>query len=300
MTEHVHFIPVGFDFERLIFPISKGELEADRVLLFHTEENEEESEARELVENMVGRLKDSFEMIDVDVDVENLHIEDLYDYEGLYPRAYGQIMAELEKGSEVHVNISSMPRSVAFAFATAADSIIAEKKEFRDNLHTYYVAPEKYLVLDILETLNEELKFLKGEYSESEDLKLYDRISKIENQLEEINRKGVTEGAKTMPNGNLYVEFPASPSRSLEEFEGELLRFLNNAGTMRSTSELAEKFADYLNEEFDESFRGRVQYYVRSLDEDGYIEREKQGNRYETRLSVMGKLWAETHTERKV
>ena len=33
MTERVHFIPVGFDFDRLIYPISKGQLEADRVVL---------------------------------------------------------------------------------------------------------------------------------------------------------------------------------------------------------------------------------------------------------------------------
>jgi len=33
MSDRVHFIPVGFDFDRLIRPISKGEMEADRVVL---------------------------------------------------------------------------------------------------------------------------------------------------------------------------------------------------------------------------------------------------------------------------
>ena len=33
MTERVHIIPVGFDFERLIYPISQGQMEADRVVL---------------------------------------------------------------------------------------------------------------------------------------------------------------------------------------------------------------------------------------------------------------------------
>lgn len=299
MDEHVHFIPVGFDFERLIFPISKGDLEADRVILFQTKKDSKENSARELAGNMIERLEDSFGLIDVSVEIRNFDVDELYDYEGLYPEAYEQILDELEMESEVYLNISSMPRTVAFAFATAADSIVAEEPDYRDKLHTYYVAPENYLVLEMIETLEGNLEFLRELYAESENFDLYHRIEESESLLKDIRKNGVTRGAEEMPDGRLYVEFPASPGGGLEGFEGELMVFLHESGPMDSTSKLAESFADYLGEEFDESFRGRVQYYARSLDEDGYIERIRRGNRFETRLSTMGEMWAKIRSKSK-
>lgn len=296
MDEHVHFIPVGFDFERLIFPISKGDMEADRVILFQTKGDSEENRARELAGGMIDRLEDSFGLVDVSVELRNFNIDKLYDYEGLYPEAYEQILDELDSGSEVYVNISSMPRTVAFAFATAADSIVTEEPDYRDKLHTYYVAPEDYLVLEMIEALERNVEFLRELYAESENFDLYHRIEESESLLKDIRRNGVTRGAEEMPDGRLYVEFPASPGGDLEGFEGELLVFLYKSGPMDSTSKLAEGFADYLGEQFDESFRGRVQYYVRSLDEDGYIERIRRGNRFETRLSTLGEMWAKIHS----
>lgn len=297
MSEHVHFIPVGFDFERLIFPISKGNMDADRVILFQTKEDSEENRARELAGKMIERLEDSFELIDVSVELRNFDVDELYDYEGLYPEAYEQILDELESRSEVYVNISSMPRTVAFAFATAADSIVAEEPDYRDKLHTYYVAPEDYLVLEMIETLEDNLEFMRDLYAESENFDLYHRIEESESLLKDIRRNGVTRGAEEMPNGQLHVEFPAPPAGNLEGFESELLVFLYESGPMDSTSELAKGFADYLGEQFDESFRGRVQYYARSLDEEGYIKRIRQGNRFETRLSTMGEMWAKIHSK---
>jgi hypothetical protein len=294
MTERVHFIPVGFDFHRLIYPISKGDLEADRVILFDTDTKGEDSREAELAGNMVRRLAESFELIDVDVRREKVAYEELYSYEELYPDAHDYLWGELQQGNEVYVNISSMPRTVAFAFATAADSLIAEKDaKYRERIHTYYAAPNEYLVLDLIEEIDEQIHFLE----QLEDLRASDRLHNLRDFREKINRVGVTEGVRELDDGKIYTEFPASPGRELQPFEQDILVFLYRQGAMSSTSQLAEELAKYVGEEYDDSFRSRVQYNASNLDERGYVDRDEKGNRHETSLSTMGLMWVKTHRE---
>ncbi|RJT03845.1 DUF6293 family protein [Halococcus sp. IIIV-5B] len=301
MTERVHFIPVGFDFERLIFPISKGQMEADRVVLITNagDLDEELNEAAKLAGNMTQRLEESFELIDVEVEQKPIETDKMFEYETLYPMAYEYILDELERGNEVFVNISSMPRTVAFAFATAADSIITEYQEeieeIRDSLHTYYVSPENYLVQEMMEVLEDTSEFLK----QYEDLRAHNIISDIQQLLDRINKRGVTEGARSL-NGQMYVEFPSSPRSSVDDFERTILDFLFEGDTVASTSALAEELAQVLNEEYNESFRSRVQYNVSKLDEKGYVDREWVGNRLETELSTMGRMWVKTHDNPRI
>lgn len=301
MTERVHFIPVGFDFQRLIYPISQGELEADRaVLITHEGEPDDEAEdkAAELGSNMTKELAKAFKMIDVTVDIEPVDIELLHAYERLYPKAYEYIHDELAKDNEVYVNISSMPRTIAFAFATAADSIITEYQSevegIRDRLHTYYVAPEEYLVLRMIEVL-ENTRNTLDELKQYEDLSVHQQYEEVNDLLTRIDDSGVTEGAKEVDDGQMYVEFPSSPGSNVEEFEQTILYYLEGKGWLQSTSALAEQLADHQRMEYDKSFRSRVQYNVSKLDEKGYIDREKQGNRLELKLSTMGRMWVETH-----
>ncbi|NKE37911.1 MarR family transcriptional regulator [Natronococcus sp. JC468] len=302
MSDRVHFIPVGFDFERLIFPISKGELDADRVVLITNRDPEDSEEtststAAQLAINMSDRLETSFDMIDIEARVESIDRETLYDYETLYTMAYRMFLDELEAGNEVFVNISSMPRTTAFAFATAADSLIAEDHEgldgLRNRLHTYYVAPEDYLVLEMLETLEDEAEFL-NELKEYEDIRVHGHYEKVKDLLKRVYSSGVTEGARDL-NGQMHVEFPSSPGSDVKDFEATILKFLIDRGAFQSTSELAEQLAEETEEEYDESFRSRVQYNVGKLEGKGYVNREEAGNRLETSLSTMGRMWAKTH-----
>ncbi|MDB9247922.1 DUF6293 family protein [Halorubrum ezzemoulense] len=302
MTERVHIIPVGFDFERLIYPISQGQMEADRVVLITHEgdpDDEATNKAAELASNMTRRLEDSFKLIDIEVERESVDIEDMFDYETLYPMAYDYILNELKAENEVFVNIASMPRTVAFAFATAADSIIAEfhedMGEIRDRLHTYYVSPEEYLVHRMMEVLENAADTL-DELKQYEDLTVHSQYEEIVQLLDRINESGVTEGARDL-DGQMYVEFPSSPGSNVEDFEQTILNFLSGRDPISSTSALAEQLAEETGEEYDESFRSRVQYNVSKLDEKGYVDRKRVGNRLETQLSTMGRMWVKTHPE---
>lgn len=300
MPNRVHFIPVGFDFDRLIFPISKGDLNADKVVLVTHQEDENESNenhAAILAANMANRLAESFELIDVAIEWVRLQRETLYDYEELYPLAFRMIRDELESGNEIYLNISSMPRPVAFAFATAADSLISENPdkagEIRNRVHTYYVSPEKYLVLEMIKELREERDFLTS-LAGDEDIRVHNRLQSITNLINSIEERGVTRGASVL-NDKMFIEFPASPGGAISEFESELLRYLAVFGPEPSTSSLAEGFSEEEGIEYNSSFRSRVQYNANSLEEKGYINRDKIGNRLETSLSTMGRMWVETH-----
>lgn len=300
MADQVHFIPVGFDFDRLIRPIAKGEMGADRVVIF-THEGEPQSDpvdlAAKLATDMTRELEKMFDLIGTEVDIEGIDIDSMYQYETLYPLAHRHILDEIEAGNEVFVNISSMPRTVAFAFATAADSLITEKQEeiedIRDRLHTYYVAPERYLVLDMINALEDAAQAF-DQLKEYEDLRVHQNYEEIRNILDRVYESGVTEGARDL-DGNMFVEFPSSPASNIEGFEETVLRYLKRKGTFESTSDLAEKLAEEENEEYNESFRSRVQYNVTNLDRKGYVSRTDRGNRLETKLSTMGRMWVQTH-----
>lgn len=300
MREIVHIIPVGFDFQRLIQPITQGNLEADRIQLLHStrESSEEEAgdeEAQELAGRMVERLQETFSTI-LGKTVETRSVSDIFEFEVAYSLAYDMIEKEVEEGNEVWVNISSMPRTVAFAFASAANTLVVETPEHRDAIHTYYVSPEEYLVTRMIKELREERNFLRSLADEHDEAQ--GRLETISDLVDDVTESGVTKGAKKM-NGGLHVEFPAVPSSELHQFEKTILHFLDEIERAESISALARRLSDRLDEEVDSnSFKSKVQYNVKQLEEKGFLTRTKEKNRHVTELSTMGRLWVRTHSDK--
>ncbi|RYJ14685.1 MarR family transcriptional regulator [Halogeometricum borinquense] len=291
MGETIHIIPVGFDFQRLVQPITQGNLEANRIHILHSSRESSDEEAQELAGRMVERLQETFETIlGKTVNIET--VDDIFKFEDAYPMAYDMIQEEVKAGNDVWVNISSMPRTVAFAFAIAANTLVVENPDNRDQIHTYYVSPEEYLVTRMIKELKKEREFLQ-DLDDNEEAK--ERFEEINDLVDDITRSGVTKGAKKM-NGGLHVEFPAVSASELHKFEKTVLHFLDNVEKTESTSELARKLGDRLNEEVDDdSFKSKVQYNVKQLETKGFVDRTEEKNRYITELSTMGKLWVQTH-----
>lgn len=294
MGDTLHIIPVGFDFERLIQPISQGGLQADRVLLLRADGDEEDDGAAELANQMYDKLHEDFDRV-LGADVERRSIENIYDYSELYAFAFELFQEELEQGAEVYVNISSMPRTVAFAFATAADALIIETPEYRDLLHTYYVSPENYAVLDLLDILRDELEFLERKQSEIDDQEFSDRISEVEDGIEDVMEGGVTEGAKEMEDGNPYVEFPAPPVAEVSDIQKQILYYLNDSEPVDSISKVAKGHAGTFDLDYSDSHRSKVKYNIDKLEESGYIRLVESGNSHQVELTKMGRLWVDTH-----
>ena len=137
-----HIVPVGFDYDRLIAPLIRDQQDVDRVILLEGAVGSESNV--EYSRNLSGKLEQDFRNL-LGADTERVVVADVYDYDAAFEQAYELINAELDAAadSEVWVNVSAMPRPVSFAFATAAHSIMVERQEDRERIHTYYTAPTR-------------------------------------------------------------------------------------------------------------------------------------------------------------
>ncbi|NHX35928.1 MULTISPECIES: HFX_2341 family transcriptional regulator [Halolamina] len=292
-----HIVPVGFDYDRLIAPLIRDQFDVDRVVLL---EGAVGSEANvEYSQNLAGKLEQDFQNL-LGAETERVALTDVYDYDAAFERAYDLINAHLDTGREVWVNISSMPRPVSFAFATAAHSITLERQDDRHRIHTYYTAPEKYLETEMAEELRETRALLAELRNEDgvDDAVLADRLESIGSLLSEFDERGTTIGAKKIGDNHI-VELPVAAFSSVEPFEEVILFTLGEHGEFESVSELAKTLAADMGEEYTDSFRSKVIYNVDRLGPGGkaYIEQEAHGNSHRTSLSRIGELWVRAHAD---
>jgi len=207
-----------------------------------------------------------------------------------------------------------MPRTVSFAFANAAHSLMVERQEDREGIHTYYTAPEKYL-----------------ETRRNWPRSFANRSPCSRTWTRDRTRRSAIATASTMtarrrPDRRAPRDRPGPPlgvrrARDDDRCEGDrrqshrrvarrlllerqALRGAHPVQTRRGRRvrlrlELAESLARELNEEYTDSFRSKVIYNVDRLGPGGkgYIEREEHGKSYRTRLSRIGELWVRAHSD---
>ncbi|MFB6079169.1 MAG: DUF6293 family protein [Halarchaeum sp.] len=290
-----HVVPVGFDYDRLIAPLVRERLSVDRVVLL---EGAVGSEANvEYSRDLAEKLARDFENL-LGAETERLNVADVYDYDAAFEQAFDLINDELDSSDgDVWVNISSMPRTVSFAFATAADSVVIERDDERDRVHTYYTAPEKYLETELAEELRAAVSLLEDAADGDADSDAAAEHARSARELlGEFDERGTTIGAKELEGGHI-IEFPVASFSNVKPFEELILYTLGDHGEFESVSELAETLAGELNEEYTDSFRSKVIYNVDRLGPDGkgYVEQESRGNAHRTRLSRIGELWVRAH-----
>ncbi|GGN97915.1 MULTISPECIES: DUF6293 family protein [Haloarcula] len=290
-----HIVPVGFDYDRLIAPLVREQLDVDRVILL---EGAVGSEANvEYSRNLAEKLEKDYSNL-LGAETERVVVADVYDYDEAFEQAFELINAELDAGGEVWVNVSAMPRTVSFAFATAAHSIMVEREGDRDRIHTYYTVPEKYLETELAEELRRQVALLEDlQQGEAVDERVDERLATALDLLEEFDERGTTIGAKEI-DGSHIVELPVASFSNVKPFEEVILFTLGEHGEFESVSELAQELARDLGEEYTDSFRSKVIYNVDRLGPGGkgYIEQEEHGKSYRTRLSRIGELWVRAHS----
>jgi len=300
-----HIIPVGFDYDRLIAPLIRDPFDVDRVILL---EGAVGSEANvEYSRNISAKLEQDFRNL-LGAETRRVVVEDVYDYDAAFEQAFDLINDQLDEGApdgEVWVNVSSMPRPVSFAFATAAHSITLERQADRDRIHTYYTAPEKYLETELAEELRANRDLLADLLADlleedGDEKRIRDRLDGTTELLDEFDERGTTIGAKRIGDNHI-VELPVASFSNVKPFEEVILYELGEHGEFESVSELAEALADELGEEYSDSFRSKVIYNVDRLGPGGkgYIEQEEHGKSYRTRLSRIGELWVRAHADRE-
>jgi hypothetical protein len=197
---------------------------------------------------------------------------------------------------------------------------MVERQADRDRIHTYYTAPAKYLETDLVTELRATRDLLAdllasadagggagGDEGTGDDGQVtvtvdHDRLAAqldaIDGVLTEFDERGTTVGAKRIGDDHI-VELPVASFSNVKPFEEVILFQLGEHGEFESVSELAEALAAELNEEYTDSFRSKVIYNVDRLGPGGkgYIEQEKHGKSYRTRLSRIGELWVRAHAD---
>ncbi|WP_254271912.1 DUF6293 family protein [Haloarcula marina] len=290
-----HIVPVGFDYDRLIAPLVRERLDVDRVILL---EGAVGSEANvEYSRNLAEKLEKDYSNL-LGAETERVVVADVYDYDEAFEQAFELINAELDAGGEVWVNVSAMPRTVSFAFATAAHSIMVEREGDRDRIHTYYTVPEKYLETELAEELRKQVALLEDlRAGDGVDDRVDGRLDAALDLLDEFDERGTTIGAKEI-DGSHIVELPVASFSNVKPFEEVILFTLGEHGEFESVSELAQELARDMGEEYTDSFRSKVIYNVDRLGPGGkgYIEQEEHGKSYRTRLSRIGELWVRAHS----
>ena len=290
-----HVVPVGFDYDRLIAPLVRDQMDVDRAILL---EGAVGSEANvEYSRDLARKLEKDFQNL-LGAETERFVVEDVYNYDAAFEQAYDLILSELDRG-EVWVNVSAMPRTVSFAFATAAHSIGVEHDAERHRIHTYYTAPEKYLETELAEELRASLDLLeRAADGDVDKATLAKRLESARDLLAEFDERGTTIGAKSFGDSHI-VELPVASFSSVKPFEEVILFKLGEDGEFESVSELAQSLAADLNEEYTDSFRSRVIYNVDRLGPGGkgYVEQDERGKSYRTRLSRIGELWVRAHAD---
>jgi len=290
-----HIVPVGFDYDRLIAPLVREQLDVDRVILL---EGAVGSEANvEYSRNLAEKLEKDYRSL-LGAETERVVVADVYDYDEAFEQAFALINAELDSGCEVWVNISAMPRTVSFAFATAAHSIMVEREGDRERIHTYHTVPEKYLETELAEELRKQVELLEDlEAGMGVDDRVDERLSTALDLLDEFDERGTTIGAKEI-DGSHIVELPVASFSNVKPFEKVILFTLGEHGEFESVSELAQALARDMGEEYTDSFRSKVIYNVDRLGPGGkgYIEQEAHGKSHRTKLSRIGALWVRAHS----
>jgi hypothetical protein len=291
-----HIVPVGFDYDRVIAPLVREQMDVDRVVLL---EGAVGSEANvEYSRRLAEKLEQDFQSL-LGAETERHTIPDVYDYDAAFERAFTLINAELDRGedNEVWVSVSAMPRTVSFAFATAAHSIMVEREDDRDRIHTYYTAPEKYLETELAEELRRGIELVAGQDVEESVQAWLDDSREL---LAEFDERGTTIGA-TEIEGSHIVELPVASLSNVDPFEELILFTLGEHGEFESVSELAQQLARDLGEEYTDAFRSKVIYNVDRLGPGGkgYVEQDERGKSHRTRLSRTGALWVRSHSARR-
>ena len=292
---HTHIVPVGFDYDRLNAPLVRDQLGVDRVVLLEWAVGSEGNV--EYSRNLASKHQKGFTNL-LGAETEEYVVEDVYDYDAAFEQAYDLINGELDTGSEVWVNVSAMPRTVSFAFATAAHSIMVEREGDRDRIHTYYTVPEKYLETELAEELRAQCELLEDTLEGELDRdRIEEQLAVARDLLDEFDERGTTIGAKRFGDSHI-IELPVASFSNVKPFEELILFTLGEHDVFESVSELAQTLARELGEEYTDSFRSKVIYNVDRLGPGGkgYIEQEEHGKSYRTRLSRIGELWVRSHT----
>lgn len=245
-------------------------------------------------------------------------ISDLYNPYSAAEELYNflrEIYKEENDGDpELYINVSSMPRTMAFAAYIAA-AIIGSDSEEQTTPSVYYSIADEYLGPKMLEVMKENqrsryeaLDELTGLVDYQEDLsddvrevferqirQLQQQHARSEEIISRIERDGFSSINAEAHSGPVHVDLPLLSAPTVSGGEVAVLEVLEKEDSVESIKNLAEQLANLFEEEYSESTRNWAARMVTRLHQKGFVEQERSGRKRATSLTSLGKLWISTH-----
>jgi hypothetical protein len=271
-----------------------------RVLILHGTGHQSLDGHVDLAERLVIKVREDLLRnvpgLTADAIVEK-EMDDVHDYGGAFQAAYLFLREQLLDRNRVWVNVSSMPRPVSFAWASAAQALALEDMEWQERLTIYYTAPQDYLVTSAWPTLQTQVADLEIALRDGgvERLREAARSARdaISRLADTISNQGMTVGAREV-NGSYLVPLPLSPPSRPREFEKELLTLVRkHGGNLETVTRLAHLYSakkrrperEFLN------IKARVVYTARLLQRRGFFRLEEKGRSTRIELTPLGQAW---------
>jgi len=261
--------------------------------------------------NIARKLEQDFRNL-LGAETVREQLDDVYDYDAAFERAFDLINAELDRDEgvddsderEVWVNLCSMPRPVSFRVRDRGPldhgRAAGRPRPHPHLLHRPGEVPETELAeelranRDLLRELVEDDAVADDRVGD--DRRIAEQLATTTDLLAEFDERGTTIGAKRIGDSHV-IELPVASFQNVKPFEELVLFTLGEHGEFESVSELAETLAADLNEQYTDSFRSKVIYNVDRLGPGGRgtSSAKNTGVPTEPPLSRIGELWVRAH-----
>lgn len=250
-----HLVIGGFEYDRLIGPMM-GKYPVKKVIILKGKTKDAYPEAMDLTEHYMEKLSNN------PIEIETVDT-DIYNFDDVFLKTLDVIEKYAEKDDPIYLNISSAPKLALVGMISAAFMS-------KSNVEIFYVAPEKYLLPELLE------RFKDLDFEDESS------IQKLRDTRDRFMEKGSGQGIKK------YEEIPTFPIQDITEIDDSILSILEKRGGADSIKELHEKLNEDREKEVE---RSSLQYRIDKLKDIGLIKTERENRRLKIDLTRLGEIY---------
>jgi len=193
MSSDVHYLGAYVDSARFSKPIVTGDLEADKIVIIHSQYLPIWGEEHEEIGWYPApkRLKAEFDSFDIPTETIYFELDDFWEsnFNDLTETVFNHMRDELNKGNNVYLNVSSEPPHLNYAMIYASLILTHEfDRKYQHNM-SYYItrgSPWYFSIVDDLIRLSRDLSSIRNAVDSQQ--RVMDDISNVISNLEKENR----------------------------------------------------------------------------------------------------------------
>ncbi|KXA92533.1 hypothetical protein AKJ40_04270 [candidate division MSBL1 archaeon SCGC-AAA259M10] len=260
----IHVFAGSYEYDRIVEPLF-GDFPVEKIIALRSDTSY--PIMTKLTDHFIQKLRDN-----IPREIETVSL-DIYNFDEVFRKTLKILREYSKKDIPIFLNISSAPKLTLVAMISAAYFF-----KNKGNIEIFYVAPETYLVPEILEELDK--------LDDSNQSKVIENLK----ELRDIFRKsGIAVSATN------YELIPLFPIEGINELDLSILEILDDFGTINSITALIEKLKQKSQREVK---RTSVQYRLKKLRENNLIKTKRVERRMEIEIARLGEIYLKSYTEK--